>query len=91
MKGYGRLVAVVLIAFLGLFTASSAHAEKEQLNAYTIWSERYANAIFSAFTKDTGIKVNWMRFSSGEVQARLEAEKTTLRLTWCSAIWPRRL
>jgi len=75
MKGYGRLVAVVLIAFLGLFTASSAHAEKEQLNAYTIWSERYANAIFSAFTKDTGIKVNWMRFSSGEVQARLEAEK----------------
>jgi len=75
MKGYGRLVAVVLIAFLGLFTASSAHADKEQLNAYTIWSERYANAIFSAFTKDTGIKVNWMRFSSGEVQARLEAEK----------------
>lgn len=75
MKGYGRLVAVVLIAFLGLFTAGSAHAEKEQLNAYTIWSERYANAIFSAFTRDTGIKVNWMRFSSGEVQARLEAEK----------------
>lgn len=75
MKGYGRLVAVVLLAFLGLFMAGSAHAEKEQLNAYTIWSERYANAIFSAFTKDTGIKVNWMRFSSGEVQARLEAEK----------------
>jgi len=75
MKGYGRLAAVVLLAFLGLFMAGSAHAEKEQLNAYTIWSERYANAIFSAFTKDTGIKVNWMRFSSGEVQARLEAEK----------------
>lgn len=50
-------------------------AAQPELNAYTIWSERYANAVFSAFTEETGIKVNWMRFSSGEVQARLEAEK----------------
>jgi len=75
MKRCGRLGVVILMVFFGLFTATAAHAEKGQLNAYTIWSERYANAIFSAFTKDTGIKVNWMRFSSGEVQARLEAEK----------------
>lgn len=76
MKRCGWWSTVVIFALLSLFfVADFAHAEKEQLNAYTIWSERYANAIFTAFTKDTGIKVNWMRFSSGEVQARLEAEK----------------
>jgi len=76
MKRCGWWSTVVIFALLSLFfVADFAHAEKEQLNAYTIWSERYANAIFTAFTKDSGIKVNWMRFSSGEVQARLEAEK----------------
>ena len=76
MKRCGWWSTDVIFALLSYyFVADFANAEKEQLNAYTIWSERYANAIFTAFTKDTGIKVNWMRFSSGEVQARLEAEK----------------
>ncbi|MBO8154483.1 ABC transporter substrate-binding protein [Thermovirga sp.] len=67
----------VLLALIAIVVVSPglAFASQSALNAYTIWSERYANAIFTAFTKDTGIKVNWMRFSSGEVQARLEAEK----------------
>ncbi|MDK2783283.1 MAG: iron(III) transport system substrate-binding protein [Thermococcaceae archaeon] len=70
-----RGVVLALIAVIVVFPGF-AFAGQSTLNAYTIWSERYANAIFSAFTKDTGIKVNWMRFSSGEVQARLEAEKS---------------
>jgi iron(III) transport system substrate-binding protein len=67
--------AFLLVGLCVVFFAVAASAAEPTLNAYTIWSERYATAVFSAFTKDTGIKVNWMRFSSGELQARLEAEK----------------
>ncbi|WP_350449553.1 ABC transporter substrate-binding protein [Aminobacterium mobile] len=76
MEKNGVMGKVVTLAILGTILLSGiATAAQPELNAYTIWSERYAQAIFSAFTKDTGIKVNWMRFSSGEVQARLEAEQ----------------
>ena len=37
--------------------------------------EKYASQIFAQFTKDTGIKVNFLRFSTGEALARLTAEK----------------
>ncbi len=58
---------------LALVTGSVNAAE--QLNAYSIMPEKYASKVFSEFTKDTGIKVNFMRFSSGEALARLNAEK----------------
>jgi iron(III) transport system substrate-binding protein len=47
----------------------------DTLNVYTIWSERYATEVFKAFTKDTGIQVRHLRFSSGEVLARIIGEK----------------
>jgi iron(III) transport system substrate-binding protein len=47
----------------------------ETINIYTIWPEKYSSAIFAAFTKDTGVKVNFVRFSSGEALARVVAEK----------------
>ena len=46
-----------------------------EINAYTIMPEKYASKVFAEFTKDTGIKVNFMRFSAGEALARLTAEK----------------
>jgi iron(III) transport system substrate-binding protein len=61
-----------LLAGLVVLTASANAAE---LNAYTIMPEKYASQIFSQFTKDTGIKVNFLRFSTGEALARLTAEK----------------
>lgn len=61
-----------LLAGLVLLTASANAAE---LNAYTIMPEKYASQIFAQFTKDTGIKVNFLRFSTGEALARLTAEK----------------
>jgi len=45
------------------------------LNVYTIMPEKYATTIFAAFTADTGVKVNFIRLSSGEALARIEAEK----------------
>lgn len=61
-----------LWAGLVVLTASANAAE---LNAYTIMPEKYASQIFAQFTKDTGIKVNFLRFSTGEALARLTAEK----------------
>lgn len=52
-----------------------------ELNAYSVMPEKYASRIFAEFTKDTGIKVNFLRFSTGEALARLTAEKATRRLT----------
>ena len=59
----------------GLLAALCASANAAELNAYTIMPEKYASQIFAEFTKDTGIKVNFLRFSSGEALARLTAEK----------------
>ena len=61
------LCCVALLA-TGAFAAGS-------LNAYTIMPEKYAAQVFEAFTAETGIKVNFMRFSSGEALARVVAEK----------------
>ena len=66
-----RLSAV--LAGLVVLTVSANAAE---LNAYSIMPEKYASQIFAEFTKDTGIKVNFLRFSTGEALARLNAEKT---------------
>ena len=69
LLGAAFLSVVCISAFSGTVSASGT------LNAYTIWSERYATEIFDAFTRETGVKVNFLRFPSGEVLARLIAEK----------------
>ena len=53
----------------------AAAVNAEEINAYSIMPEKYASKVFAEFTKDTGIKVNFLRFSSGEALARLTAEK----------------
>src|ERR1043166_6616162 len=47
----------------------------ETLKAYSIWPENYARPMLVAFEKATGIRVSFIRFSSGEALARLIAEK----------------
>ena len=64
-----------LSAFLAGLVVLTASANAAELNAYTIMPEKYASQIFAQFTKDTGIKVNFLRFSTGEALARLTAEK----------------
>ena len=68
----GRIFTAALLLFAlpacGAFAADS-------LSAYTIMPEKYAAQVFEAFTADTGIQVNFMRFSSGEALARVVAEK----------------
>ena len=56
------------------FIARRAHAA-EMLNAYSIWPENYARPMMEAFEKASGIRVKFIRFSSGEALARVTAEK----------------
>src|SRR5476649_611889 len=72
-----RLLSVVLAAWIG--ASSMAHAA-EPLNVYTIWPENYARPMFEEFEKASGIKVNFLRFSSGEALARVIAEKNNPRV-----------
>ncbi|MGH7044407.1 MAG: ABC transporter substrate-binding protein [Acetobacteraceae bacterium] len=47
----------------------------ETVNAYSIWPENWARPVLTAFEAETGIHVNFLRFSSGEALARVIAEK----------------
>jgi iron(III) transport system substrate-binding protein len=53
----------------------SAAVAADTLNAYSIWPENWARPMLQEFETATGIKVNFLRFSSGEALARVIAEK----------------
>ncbi|MBN8477674.1 MAG: ABC transporter substrate-binding protein [Burkholderiales bacterium] len=62
------------------FGAAAPAATAQTLNAYSIWPENWARPMFEEFEKATGIKVNFVRFSSGEALARVIAEKNNPRV-----------
>src|SRR5207237_2804999 len=68
--------ALALVALLGGAPALAADA----LNVYSIWPENWARPMFEEFEKASGIKVNFVRFSSGEALARVIAEKNNPRV-----------
>lgn len=65
----------ISLAVAVLIAASGSAALAATLNAYSIMPEKYCSKVFKAFTDETGIKVNFIRFSSGEALARIVAEK----------------
>jgi iron(III) transport system substrate-binding protein len=67
-----------LLAGAVLLPASALAADT--VNAYSIWPENWARPMFQEFEKATGIKVNFVRFSSGEALARVIAEKNNPRV-----------
>jgi iron(III) transport system substrate-binding protein len=77
-RGASRLAASVITCALALGAATSAVAA--EVNAYSIWPENWARPMFEEFEKATGIKVNFVRFSSGEALARVIAEKGNPRV-----------
>ncbi|MGB4406787.1 MAG: ABC transporter substrate-binding protein [Sphaerochaeta sp.] len=80
MKHILLSVLLVLLCVTPMFAAGAKEAVTTEtvgttVNVYSIMPEKYATKIFSEFTKDTGISVNFVRLSSGEALARLIAEK----------------
>ncbi|MCC7325925.1 MAG: ABC transporter substrate-binding protein [Burkholderiales bacterium] len=68
-------LAVCMFALLGAPAATAA-----EVNVYSIWPENWARPMFEEFEKATGVKVNFVRFSSGEALARVVAEKNNPRI-----------
>ena len=69
-----RIVATLSVAMAG--SAALPAFAADTLNAYSIWPENWARPMFEEFEKANGIKVNFVRFSSGEALARVIAEKS---------------
>jgi iron(III) transport system substrate-binding protein len=85
MKKLSVLLIVMLLCIPALFAqgaaeetpatpAPAAAVAGGSVSAYTTMEEPLAAALFEMFEKETGIKVNFVRLSGGEVVARLEAE-----------------
>src|SRR5215470_1337101 len=70
--------AVLIVVSLGAGAMRGVAADS--LNAYSIWPENWARPMLQEYEKASGIKVNFVRFSSGEALARLIAEKNTPRV-----------
>lgn len=70
---------VILLVVFGLLLSGVLFAQgsedKEVVKAYTTLDEELARQVFNAFTEETGIQVDWVRLSTGEAVARIEAEK----------------
>jgi iron(III) transport system substrate-binding protein len=74
-----RAVGALPLLVLLLACALPARAA-DTVNVYSIWPENWARPMFEEFEKATGVKVNFVRFSSGEALARVIAEKNNPRV-----------
>jgi len=73
--------AIALLPLLGLaLLGAMPAAAADSVNVYSIWPENWARPMFEEFEKATGVKVNFVRFSSGEALARVIAEKNNPRV-----------
>ena len=78
-----RIATVLGMAVAGIsaaLSAAQAQAQTQTLNAYSIWPENWARPMLQEFEAASGIKVNFLRFSSGEALARVMAEKNNPRV-----------
>jgi len=78
MRRWWIPITVLLVAAVALPPTPTRAGET--VNAYSIWPENWARPMFQEFEKATGIKVNFVRFSSGEALARVIAEKNNPRV-----------
>lgn len=73
-KGY-RLLVLVLSTLLTFWLLGGTVLAAQVIHAYTTLDEEVARGFFQAFEKQTGVQVQWVRLSTGETLARIEAEK----------------
>jgi iron(III) transport system substrate-binding protein len=78
-RGMLRALGTLALSAITLFAALPVSAA-DTVNVYSIWPENWARPMFDEFEKATGIKVNFVRFSSGEALARVVAEKNNPRV-----------
>src|SRR4030043_1353510 len=69
-----RIILSISFIFLFLLGSQTAVRAQEALRMYTALDTNEAKIYIEAFIKDTGIKVDWVRMSAGEVLTRIKAE-----------------
>jgi iron(III) transport system substrate-binding protein len=69
-----RLFFVFLLAAIAAAGFATGQTEQRVLHLYTAFDTEEAQYYIEAFEAETGIDVEWVRMSSGEVLARIEAE-----------------
>ena len=65
-----RLFLVLLLAAVAAVGFATPQSEARVLHIYTAFDTEEAQYYIEAFEKQTGIDVEWVRMSSGEVLAR---------------------
>ena len=65
----------LIFLIVSLMILSFGFSKKQVLHMYTALDVNEARIYIDAFEKATGIKVEWVRMSAGEVLARIEAER----------------
>lgn len=73
MRGVRILLCLLVAA--GCLTGCGGDGDLNRVTVYTSLDEELAREIFRAFKDDTGIKVHWVRLSTGECVTRLEVER----------------
>src|SRR5687768_17986747 len=61
-----RQILAIAIASLVAFSAQAQKSEKKEVLNLFAWSEYVPQAVIDGFTKETGIKVNYETYGSGE-------------------------
>lgn len=69
-----KWIVLLLLVTLSISVYSAAQKENQVLHIYTAFDTEEAQYYIEAFEAETGIEVEWVRMSSGEVLARIEAE-----------------
>ena len=72
------------LALLLLLGGLAGLASAQTLNVYTAWPESLSQPIFKAYTARTGVPINFIRLSTGELVARATAERNNPR---ADVIW----
>src|SRR5713101_3050534 len=70
LRLFASLLLVLVLAGPGL---------AQTVNVYTAWPESLSQPIFKAYTAKTGVQINFIRLSTGELVARATAEKNNPR------------
>lgn len=72
MKRLTLVLLLIMVMVCSVF--ATGLAASKVLHMYTAFDTEEAQYYIEAFEKETGIDVEWVRMSSGEVLARIEAE-----------------
>ncbi len=76
MTGKRNMILVLMVLVLGLLlSACQQEQESKELNLLCVPQEEWCQGMKEEFEKEFGITVNYVRMSTGEALARLEAEK----------------